>query len=48
MAYIYIILTILLTVYGQLVIKWQINSVGHFQETVGILILCVYYLTVGH
>ena len=36
MPYIYILLTILLTVYGQIVIKWQINSAGVFPgETVG-------------
>ena len=32
MAYIYILLTILLTVYGQLIIKWQINYAGTFPE----------------
>lgn len=35
MAYIYIILTILLTVYGQIVIKWQVNSAGAFPEGIG-------------
>jgi drug/metabolite transporter (DMT)-like permease len=28
MGYVYIALTILFTVYGQLVIKWQVNSIG--------------------
>ncbi|MBE7386060.1 MAG: EamA family transporter [Leptolyngbya sp. SIO1E4] len=28
MAHIYIFLTIILTVYGQLIIKWQVNSAG--------------------
>lgn len=32
MAYFYILLTILLTVYGQIVIKWQVNSAGAFPE----------------
>jgi len=45
---IYIILTILLTVYGQLVIKWQINSAGHSRETVGkILFILRLYLIRG-
>jgi multidrug transporter EmrE-like cation transporter len=30
MAYIYILLTILLTVYGQIIIKWQVNYAGAF------------------
>lgn len=30
MAYIYILFTIILTVYGQIVIKWQVNSAGAF------------------
>lgn len=29
-SFIYIILTILLTVYGQIVIKWQVNNAGEF------------------
>lgn len=29
-SYIYIILTVLLTVYGQIVIKWQVNNAGEF------------------
>lgn len=29
MAYIYIALTILLTVYGQLILKWQVNLYGY-------------------
>lgn len=29
-AFIYIFLTILLTVYGQIVIKWQVNAAGEF------------------
>jgi multidrug transporter EmrE-like cation transporter len=28
--YIYIVLTILLTVYGQLILKWRLNILGHF------------------
>ncbi|MEO6611798.1 MAG: EamA family transporter [Chitinophagaceae bacterium] len=28
--YIYILLTLLLTVYGQLILKWRLNSLGHF------------------
>jgi multidrug transporter EmrE-like cation transporter len=32
MAYIYILFTILLTVYGQLSIKWQVNLAGEFPE----------------
>lgn len=30
MNYLYILLTILLTVYGQIVIKWQVNMAGTF------------------
>lgn len=30
MAHFYIFLTVLLTVYGQIVIKWQVNSAGSF------------------
>lgn len=30
MAHIYILLTILLTVYGQLTLKWQVNLAGEF------------------
>lgn len=32
MSYVYIALTILLTVYGQLVIKWQVLEAGPFPE----------------
>ena len=32
MAYIYIIFTIVLTVYGQMIIKWQVDSAGAFPE----------------
>lgn len=32
MAYVYIFLTVLLTVYGQLIVKWQVNSAGDFPE----------------
>jgi len=38
MAYIYIILTILLTVYGQLVIKWQ-TFCGYSRKPLGKFIL---------
>ncbi len=30
MGYVYIVLTILFTVYGQIVIKWQVNLAGSF------------------
>jgi hypothetical protein len=30
MGFIYIVLTIVFTVYGQLVIKWQMNNAGEF------------------
>lgn len=30
MAHLYILLTIVFTVYGQLIIKWQVNSAGSF------------------
>lgn len=30
MAHFYILLTIILTVYGQIIIKWQVNSAGEF------------------
>jgi multidrug transporter EmrE-like cation transporter len=30
MAHLYILLTIILTVYGQIIIKWQVNSAGEF------------------
>ncbi len=33
MSYFYIALTILLTVYGQLVIKWQVVGAGQFPDT---------------
>ncbi len=33
MHYIYIFLTIILTVYGQIVIKWQVNSAGAFPQS---------------
>jgi multidrug transporter EmrE-like cation transporter len=32
MGYIYIVLTILLTAYGQLVLKWRMNSLGELPE----------------
>ena len=32
MSYIYIALTIIFTVYGQLIIKWQVNNAGAFPE----------------
>lgn len=32
MGYIYILLTLLLTVYGQLILKWRINFHGSFPE----------------
>lgn len=41
MAYIYIVLTILLTVYGQIVIKWQVNSAGAFPEVTAAKILFI-------
>lgn len=34
MSYIYILLTILFTVYGQLIIKWQVNAAGMLPEKV--------------
>jgi multidrug transporter EmrE-like cation transporter len=33
MSYLYVLLTILLTVYGQLVIKWQVLRAGPFPES---------------
>ncbi|OYD17464.1 hypothetical protein CH330_00035 [candidate division WOR-3 bacterium JGI_Cruoil_03_51_56] len=42
MSYIYILLTILLTVYGQLVIKWQVSKAGglpsEFPARIGFLL----------
>ena len=35
MSYLYISITILLTVYGQLVIKWQVLKAGTFPEVAG-------------
>lgn len=35
MSYLYISITILLTVYGQLVIKWQVLKAGAFPEDAG-------------
>lgn len=35
MSYFYVSLTILLTVYGQVVIKWQVLDAGAFPETTG-------------
>lgn len=32
MSYVYIFFTILLTVYGQIVIKWQVRNAGIFPE----------------
>ncbi len=32
MSFVYIVLTILLTVYGQIVVKWQVNLAGTFPE----------------
>lgn len=34
MSYLYVLLTIVLTVYGQLVIKWQVSKVGPLPESV--------------
>lgn len=34
MSYIYILITIILTVYGQLVVKWQVNLAGEFPVSV--------------
>lgn len=33
MSYLYVALTVVLTVYGQLVIKWQVLAAGAFPET---------------
>jgi multidrug transporter EmrE-like cation transporter len=33
MSYFYIFLTIILTVYGQIVLKWQVNDAGAFPES---------------
>ena len=35
MSYVYVFLTVLLTVYGQLVIKWQVLAAGAFPEAPG-------------
>jgi multidrug transporter EmrE-like cation transporter len=35
MSYVYVFLTVLLTVYGQLVIKWQVLAAGAFPEASG-------------
>ncbi|MBI2297084.1 MAG: EamA family transporter [Betaproteobacteria bacterium] len=35
MSYVYVACTVLLTVYGQLVIKWQVLAAGAFPETAG-------------
>ena len=35
MSYLYVACTILLTVYGQVVIKWQVMNAGAFPETAG-------------
>jgi len=35
MSYFYVACTVLLTVYGQLVIKWQVLGAGTFPDTVG-------------
>jgi multidrug transporter EmrE-like cation transporter len=35
MSYVYLALTVVLTVYGQLVIKWQVLAAGEFPDTVG-------------
>lgn len=35
MSYFYVACTVLLTVYGQLVIKWQVLAAGTFPDTVG-------------
>ena len=35
MSYLYISITILFTVYGQLVIKWQVLKAGAFPEDTG-------------
>jgi multidrug transporter EmrE-like cation transporter len=32
MSYLYIVLTIVLTVYGQIIIKWQVVNAGEFPE----------------
>jgi drug/metabolite transporter (DMT)-like permease len=30
--YLYILITLILTAYGQLILKWRLNSMGHFPE----------------
>jgi multidrug transporter EmrE-like cation transporter len=35
MSYVYVFLTVVLTVYGQLVIKWQVLAAGAFPEAPG-------------
>ena len=34
-AYLYIVATLLLTVYGQLIVKWQVNNAGHLPADIG-------------
>ena len=35
MHYVYIFITIVLTVYGQLIVKWQVNLAGPFPASNG-------------
>ena len=35
MSYVYIALTILFTVYGQLILKWQVSKAGALPDTIG-------------